>query len=92
MFAAINVAVKINVNIKWKSTLHHHQQKFCNSLRANHYIEANVKYTTDQDGMGSLDSDSIDEDFPYDNMSQSSYGSHKNRNFESHSLNAVIMN
>ena len=54
-------------------------------MRANHYIEANVKYTTDQDGMGSLDSDSIDEDFPYDNMSQSSYGSHKNRNFESHS-------
>ena len=35
--------------------------------------------------MGSLDADSIDGDFPYDNMSQSSYGSHKNRNFESHS-------
>ena len=27
----------------------------------------------------------IDNDFPYDNVSQSSYGSHKNRNFESRS-------
>ena len=55
-------------------------------MRANHYIEANEKYTPDRDaGIGSLDSDSIDGDFPYDNMSQSSYGSHKNRNFESRS-------
>ena len=39
--------------------------------------------------MGSLDGDSIDGDFPYDNMSQSSYGSHKNRNFESRSHQGV---
>ena len=42
-----------------------------------------------EQGMGSLDGDSIDGDFPYDNMSQSSYGSHKNRNFESRSHQGV---
>lgn len=50
------------------------KQEFCNSFRANHYIE----------GSGSNYVDSPDE-FPYDNISQSSYGSHKNRNFESRS-------
>lgn len=50
------------------------KQEFCNSFRGNHYIE----------GSGSNYVDSPDE-FPYDNISQSSYGSHKNRNFESRS-------
>ena len=73
-----------DVKTKWKSALRHQQQQFCNSLRANHYIEASDKYMHG-DGMGSLDGDSMAGDFPYDNMSQSSYGSHKNRNFESRS-------
>ena len=81
-----------DVKTKWKSALRHQQQHFCNSLRANHYIETGDKYMQarqQEQGMGSLDGDSIDGDFPYDNMSQSSYGSHKNRNFESRSHQGV---
>lgn len=61
---------------KWKSAIRHQQQQICNSLRvANHYELSG----------GSSIVHEIDNDFPYDNVSQSSYGSHKNRNFESRS-------
>ena len=85
-----------DVKTKWKSALRNQQQQLCNSFRGNHYIEGSNPigspnsdghhdYYTD-DGIGSPTSD----EFPYDNMSQSSYGSHKNRNFESRSHRGSI--
>ena len=56
--------------------------QICNSFsRGNHYIEGGSRNYSHSRCSGS------DEDeFPYyDNISQSSYGSHKNRNFESRS-------
>lgn len=56
----------------WKSAIRQQQKQLVNSFaRANHYMEAN--------------NGNSEECFPYDNISQSSYGSHKNRNFESRS-------
>lgn len=65
-----------DVKTKWKSAIKQPSQ-ICNSLRANHYM--------DRETYG----DSVDlqdQDYYYgDNLSQSSYGSHKNRNFDSRS-------
>lgn len=66
-----------DVKTKWKSAIK--QQQICNSLRANHYM--------DQTAYGdSVDLQDGSSDYYYgDNLSQSSYGSHKNRNFDSRS-------
>jgi hypothetical protein len=69
-----------DVKKKWKSTLRHQQQQICNSLRANHSVEGGYHE----------DSNSNEDQFSYDNVSQSSYGSHKNRNFESRSHRGSI--
>ena len=86
-----------DVKTKWKSAIRHQQQQICNSLRANHYIEggSNGNYQQQQQHGGSegelpADCSLTDAGFPYDNISQSSYGSHKNRNFESRSHRGSI--